>query len=406
MLIEIKVPALAESVPDATCLEWNVKIGDEVRIGDNLIDLETDKVTLEITATENGIIKEILKKEGEIVLSGEILATVDTSQKLKATAIESNDKTNLPNTREDQEHDPLAKVGPAVKKMLTEKKIDPSKIIGTGRDKRITKGDVLAYIEKTEDVTGLNQPDSTNNRADASENEMSHREDKRVPMTRLRKRISEKLLEAQEKNALLTTFNEADMSGIQRLRELYKAKFEKNHEVKLGFMSFFIKACIDSLKEFPMVNASIEGDDIIYHNYFDIGVAIGAGKGLVVPVIKDANLLSFGEIEKKIIEYGDKASNSKLTVEELTGGTFTISNGGIYGSMLSTPIINSPQSAILGMHKIQERPVVREQQIVIRPMMYLALTYDHRLIDGREAVQFLDTVRQKLEDPSRLLLEI
>jgi len=398
MLIEIKVPDLAESVPDATCLEWKKVPGDYVKEGENLIDLETDKVTLEIVAPNDGVITAILKREGDLVLTGDILATLD-SKGIKKASVETLNQENKPAQISSEEGGDLSltKAGPAARKLLIENAIDASALKGTGKDGRITKEDVLKFLETPVD--------------DLKESETSgqieyQRQEKRVPLTRLRKRIAEKLLAAQEENALLTTFNEVDMSAIRDIRNRYREEFLAKTEAKLGFMSFFIKATVESLKSFPIVNASIDGDDVIYHSYFDIGVAVGSGKGLVVPIIKDADLLSFAQIEERIKEYGEKAQKGGLTVEDLVGGTFTISNGGVYGSLVSTPIINSPQSAILGMHKIQERPVVRDGQIVARPMMYLALTYDHRLIDGREAVQFLDYVRQCLEEPSRLLLEL
>ena len=302
-----------------------------------------------------------------------------------------------PTTSDNHSDTLLRKAGPAARKLIMENELDPKLVKGTGKNERITKDDVLSFLDETR-----SNSKSENDNVGIT----STRLEKRVPLTRLRKRVAEKLLSAQKQNALLTTFNEVDMAAVRNLRAQHKDEFLEKHQTKLGFMSFFVKAVVESLKNFPVVNASIDGEDVIYHNYFDIGVAVGGGKGLVVPIIKDANLLSFGQIEKTIKKFGEKAQTGKLTVEELTGGTFTISNGGVYGSLVSTPIINSPQSAILGMHKVQERPVVRQGEIVARPMMYLALTYDHRLIDGREAVQFLDYIRQCLEEPSRLLLEL
>ncbi len=398
MLLEIRVPDLAESVPDATCLAWMKNEGDVITEGENLIDLETDKVTLEIVAPQSGTLVSILKKEGEVVLSGDILATVDTELAAPKNAHSTPSKENTDSGDLSENAKAVAqKTGPAVRKLLIEKDIDPKLIKGTGKDGRITKEDIKLFLKNSvpnEQVSRASGESSTGAR------------EKRVPMTRLRKRIAEKLLAAQEQNALLTTFNEADMSAIQNLRGQFRDEFLVKHATKLGYMSFFVKAAVESLKSFPIVNASIDKDDVVYHSYFDIGVAVGSGKGLVVPIIKDADLLSFAEIEKKIMDFGERAQGGKLSVEELTGGTFTISNGGIYGSLLSTPIINAPQSAILGMHKIQDRAVVKDGEITIKPMMYLALTYDHRLIDGREAVQFLDSLKSCLEEPSRLLLDL
>ena len=403
MLVEIKVPALAESVPDATCLEWYKKVGDFVAEGESLIDLETDKVTLEITASHSGIIKSISKNEGEVVLADDLLAVLDTDNAAEVEPLQKNNESfvNPSNNKAQEIEEPLKKAGPAARKLLLENDVDPNVVAGTGKGNRITKADVLSFINNSK----LNDKTEAST-ADNNESTASRRSEKRLPMTRLRKRVAEKLLVAQKQNALLTTFNEVDMGAISDLRKLYKDNFMEKHDTKLGFMSFFVKAAIEALKNFPIINSSIEREDIVYHGYFDIGVAVGSGKGLVVPIIRDADLLSFAQIELSIKDFGDKAKTGKLTIENLTGGTFTISNGGIYGSLISTPIINSPQSAILGMHKIQDRPVARNGDIVIRPMMYLALTYDHRLIDGREAVQFLDSIRQFLEDPNRLLLEL
>jgi len=398
MLVEIKVPDLAESVPDATCLEWYKTEGDYVREGESLIDLETDKVTLEIVAPNDGLLASIIKKEGDLVLTGDTLGTLDTEGIEKpAPQVQKKEMDSDPTTSDNHSDTLLRKAGPAARKLIMENELDPKLVKGTGKNERITKDDVLSFLDETR-----SNSKSENDNVGIT----STRLEKRVPLTRLRKRVAEKLLSAQKQNALLTTFNEVDMAAVRNLRAQHKDEFLEKHQTKLGFMSFFVKAVVESLKNFPVVNASIDGEDVIYHNYFDIGVAVGGGKGLVVPIIKDANLLSFGQIEKTIKQFGEKAQAGKLTVEELTGGTFTISNGGVYGSLVSTPIINSPQSAILGMHKVQERPVVRQGEIVARPMMYLALTYDHRLIDGREAVQFLDYIRQCLEEPSRLLLEL
>lgn len=391
MLVEVRVPALAESVPDATLLTWRKQAGERVERGENLIDLETDKVTLEIAAPDSGVLVEIKKQTGDVALSQDVLAVIDTS----ATATTTSSSAPTAAMTET-----VSKLGPAVRKLVEEHSLDAAKIPTTGRDGRVTKGDVLAYIEQ-----GAAAPKSAAAAA-AKASASGPRAEERVPMTRLRKRTAERLLQAQQQCAILTTFNEVNMQPVMDLRTRCKDDFEKRHGVKLGFMSFFVKAAVEALKKFPVVNASVDGDDVIYHGFFDIGVAVSSERGLVVPVLRNAEQLSFADIERQIREFGERARDGKLTIEELTGGTFTISNGGIFGSLVSTPIINPPQSAILGMHKIQERPVAEKGQIAIRPMMYLAMSYDHRIIDGREAVQCLDTLRQGLEDPSRLLLQL
>ena len=391
MIIEVKVPALAESVPDATCLEWYKTEGDAINEGESLIDLETDKVTLEITAPASGTIKSILKNAGDIVLTDDVLLTIDTSATGK---IEASPKTEAEKKPAPSNNNPSNKIGPAVTRLVEEKNLKIDQITGTGRGNRVTKGDVISYLK--------NENSSSEEKDAAS----LDRKTERVPMTRLRKRVSEKLVSSQQEGALLTTFNEIDMSETIQLRKSYQDDFVEKHGVKLGFMSIFVKATVQALKEYPIINASVEGDNILYHNFYDIGVAVGGGKGLVVPIIRDADELSFAQIESKIKLFGEKARGNKLSVNELTGGTFTISNGGIYGSLLSTPIVNSPQSAILGMHKISEKPIVRNGEIVIAPMMYVALSYDHRIIDGREAVQFLDKIRKIIEKPLLGLLDI
>ncbi|MBI2800576.1 MAG: 2-oxoglutarate dehydrogenase complex dihydrolipoyllysine-residue succinyltransferase [Gammaproteobacteria bacterium] len=391
MLVEVRVPALAESVPDATLLTWRKQAGERVERGENLIDLETDKVTLEIAAPDSWVLVEIKKQTGDVALSQDVLAVIDTS----ATATTTSSSAPTAAMTET-----VSKLGPAVRKLVEEHSLDAAKIPTTGRDGRVTKGDVLAYIEQ-----GAAAPKSAAAAA-AKASASGPRAEERVPMTRLRKRTAERLLQAQQQCAILTTFNEVNMQPVMDLRTRCKDDFEKRHGVKLGFMSFFVKAAVEALKKFPVVNASVDGDDVIYHGFFDIGVAVSSERGLVVPVLRNAEQLSFADIERQIREFGERARDGKLTIEELTGGTFTISNGGIFGSLVSTPIINPPQSAILGMHKIQERPVAEKGQIAIRPMMYLAMSYDHRIIDGREAVQCLDTLRQGLEDPSRLLLQL
>ncbi len=397
MLVEVKVPVLAESVPDATLLEWHKKSGERVERGDNLIDLETDKVTLEIAAPVGGVLVDIRKQTGEVVTTDEILAVIDTAE-----ASTAPDAAPLIAAGTDLPTDTAvaAKMGPAARKIVQERGLDVTTIQGSGKDGRVTKGDVLAQtVSAPARVVPPQAPAPAPSVAGA-------RADQRVPMTRLRKRTAERLLQAQHQAAILTTFNEVNMQPVMDLRNRYKDDFEKRHGVRMGFMSFFVKAAVEALKKFPVVNASIDGEDIIYHDYFDIGVAVGSARGLVVPILRDAETLTFGDIERGVREFGDRARDSKLTIEELTGGTFTISNGGIFGSLLSTPILNPPQSAILGMHKIQDRPVVEKGVIVIRPMMYLAMSYDHRIIDGREAVQCLDTIRLLLEDPSRMLLQV
>ena len=394
MLVEVKVPVLAESVPDATLLEWYKRPGDRVERGESLIDLETDKVTLEVAAPESGVLVEIRKSTGEVALSEDVLAVIDT----EATAAQPVAPAATP-----ADEDATSRLGPAVRKLINEHGIDPAKVHGSGKDGRVTKGDVLSYID-TKTATPP-PPSAPMVQARPAEPE-TVRPEERVPMTRLRKRTAERLLSAQQQAAILTTFNEVNMQPVMDVRNRHKDDFEKRHGVKLGFMSFFVKAAVEALKRFPIVNASVDGEDIIYHGYFDIGVAVGSERGLVVPILRDVDRMSFADIELKIKEFGERARDGKLTIEELSGGTFTISNGGIFGSLVSTPIINPPQSAILGMHKIQERPVAERGQVVIRPMMYLALSYDHRIIDGREAVQCLDTMRQLLEEPSRLLLGV
>ena len=400
MLVEVKVPVLAESVPDATLLEWYKKAGQRVERGESLIDLETDKVTLEVAAPESGVLVEVRKQTGEVVLSQDILAVIDTAA-ATATSAAPTDTASTPAAAARPES---AKMGPAARKLVAETGVDPASIQGSGKDGRVTKGDVLAAgsIPAAAPVSAARAQPAVAVAAAP----LGARSEERVPMTRLRKRTAERLLQAQAQAALLTTFNEVNMQPVMDLRHRYKDDFEKRHGVRLGFMSFFVRAAVEALKKFPIVNAYIDGDDIVYHDYFDVGVAVGSERGLVVPILRNAEALSFGEIERQVRDYGERARDGKLSIEELTGGTFTISNGGIFGSLVSTPIINPPQSAILGMHKIQDRPVAEKGQVVIRPMMYLALSYDHRIIDGREAVQCLDTIRQSLEDPSRLLLQV
>jgi 2-oxoglutarate dehydrogenase E2 component (dihydrolipoamide succinyltransferase) len=419
MLIEIKVPALSESVTEGTLLTWLKQEGEAVVQGENLIDLETDKVVLELPAPQAGVLSRIVKHNGEVVRPGEVLALLDTEAKVVAPAPafdyaqaaptslplpeRSRDALSLPKRRQGEVRAAAVEpaLSPSLRKLVAEHELDPAQIAGSGRGGRITKEDVLAQLEKPAQPASANAPLQIPAPAISGE-----RPEQRVPMTRLRARVAERLVQAQQTAAILTTFNEVNMQPVMELRNRYKEKFEKDHGVKLGFMSFFVKAAVAALKKFPVVNASIDGSDIVYHGYFDIGIAVGSPRGLVVPVLRDADQLSFAEIEKQIAEFGNRARDGKLTIEELTGGTFSISNGGVFGSMMSTPILNPPQSGILGMHKTYDRPVAENGQVVIRPMMYLALSYDHRIVDGREAVLFLVAIREALEDPARLLLGV
>ena len=403
MIIEIKVPVLAESVPDATLLDWQKNIGEYVERGEILIDLETDKVTLEVASPEAGIVKEILKQSGDVVLTDDILAVIDTEG--VSTTVNTPEVSDIQTIAENSD-DENKRLGPAARKLIEENNIAISALTGTGNKGRITKADVLNYLETTKQAPEKDVTSVTPTVEVRPVSKDQSRIEERVPMTRLRKKTAERLLIAQSENALLSTFNEVDMKPIMNLRSRFKEEFEERYGVRLGFMSFFVKAAVEALKKFPIVNAAVDGDDIIYHGFFDIGVAVGSERGLVVPIMRDVENMSLADIERRIRDFGERARDGKLTIDELTGGTFTISNGGVYGSLLSTPIINTPQSAILGMHKIQDRPMVENGEIVIKSMMYLALTYDHRIIDGRDAVQFLDTIRRTLEEPSRLLLAI
>ena len=407
MATEIKVPALGESVTEATVAKWLKKLGEPVAVDDPVVELETDKVTLEVNATAAGVLSEIRVPEGANVNVGGVLGTIDGAGKIAAAPAPAATKV-IPAPAPKPApaaSPPLERSGPAARKLAAESGLAPAQIPATGKDGRVTKADVMTAMER-----GAAQPagaPSTPAPAPVARppREIGPREE-RVRMTRLRKRIAERLKEAQNTAAMLTTFNEADMTAVLALRERYRDSFEKKHGVRLGFMSFFVKACIVALKELPAVNAEISGEEIIYKNHYDIGVAVGTEHGLVVPVVRDADQMSFADIEKKIGELGRKARDGKLTIEELSGGTFTISNGGIYGSLMSTPILNPPQSAILGMHKIQKRPVVLGDKIEARPMMYLALSYDHRMVDGREAVTFLVRVKEGIEEPERLLVDM
>ena len=396
MLIEVKVPVLSESVAEATLLSWHKKQGEYVQRDENLIDIETDKVILELPAPGAGVLAKIIKTDGATVASNEVIATIDTNAKPAAAASPSTEAKPQPARR----NEPV--LMPAAKKLVAESNLDAAEISGSGRGGRITKADVLSHQET------LQQPAAKISEPSPAKvvTVLGDRPEQRAPMTRLRARIAERLVQSQHAAAILTTFNEVNMQPVIELRNRYKEKFEKEHGIKLGFMSFFVKAAIAALKKFPIVNASIDGNDIVYHGYFDIGIAVSSSRGLVVPIIRNADQLSLAEIEKQIADFGTRAQEGKLSIEELTGGTFSISNGGVFGSMLSTPIINPPQSAILGIHLTKERPVVENGQVVIRPMNYLALSYDHRIIDGREAVLSLVAIKEALEDPARLLLEV
>jgi 2-oxoglutarate dehydrogenase E2 component (dihydrolipoamide succinyltransferase) len=409
MATEIKVPALGESVNEATVARWLKKLGDTVAVDDPLVELETDKVTLEVNAAAAGTLSEIVVPEGANVAVGAVLGRIGEGAGNAAAKPQPAAAAKPAEIKPTAAAAPLAaagsvavldRSGPAVRKLVEENKLDPAGIAATGKDGRITKGDVLTRLERGAPAApGAAAP------APRAARELGPREE-RVRMTRLRRRIAERLKEAQNNAAMLTTFNEADMSEVMALRERYRDSFEKKYGVKLGFMSLFVKACIVGLKEIPAVNAEIAGEDIIYKNHYDIGVAVGTEQGLVVPVVRDADQLNFAEIEKKVAEYGRRARDGKLTLDELSGGTFTISNGGIYGSLMSTPILNLPQSGILGMHKIQKRPMVVGDKIEARAMMYLALSYDHRVVDGREAVTFLVRVKECIENPERMLFDV
>lgn len=409
MTIEVRVPQLPESVADATLVAWHKKPGDAVSRDENLVDLETDKVVLEVPAPASGVLKELKVQNGTTVTSGQVLAILEEGAVAAAPAKAAEAKAEAaarPAAKETASATRAAgsdKLAPSVRRLVEEHKLDAGAIPGSGRDGRITKGDVLAHMTpKVESASA--GPEAVPPVASAAAS--VGRTERRVPMTRLRARVAERLVQAQSTAAMLTTFNEVDLKAVNELRAKYKERFEKEHGARLGFMSFFVKACVEALRRFPVVNASVDGTDIVYHEYYDVGVAVSTDRGLVVPVLRDADAMTFGEIEKSVVAYATKAREGALTLDEITGGTFTITNGGVFGSLLSTPILNMPQSAILGMHKIQERPVVVNGEVVVRPMMYLALSYDHRIIDGRDSVQFLVAVKEALEDPARLLLHI
>jgi 2-oxoglutarate dehydrogenase E2 component (dihydrolipoamide succinyltransferase) len=406
MTIEIRVPQLPESVADATLVAWRKQPGETVSRDENLADLETDKVVLEVPAPSVGVLKELRVQAGATVKSGDLIAIFEEGAAAAAPAKAAKPAAKEPSKGAAKEPaKEAAKLGPAARRVVEEHGVDPSTVAGSGRDGRVTKGDVEAHVAKQGAAPAAPAAAAASAAAPPA-TPSGPRAEQRVPMTRLRQRIAERLVQAQRTAALLTTFNEVDLSAVGELRSRHKDRFEKEHGVKLGFMSFFVKASIEALRKFPVMNAAVDGTDIIYHEYYDIGVAVSTDRGLVVPVLRDAQAMGFAQIEKRIADYGTRARAGGLALEELQGGTFTITNGGVFGSMLSTPIVNAPQSAILGMHKIQDRAVVVGGQVVVRPMMYLAVSYDHRIIDGREAVQFLVAIKDALEDPGRMLLGV
>lgn len=394
--IEVKVPQLSESVAEATLLNWKKKVGEAVKADEILIEIETDKVVLEVPAPSAGVLTQIIQIDGATVAADQVIAIIDSSATATIAVSTTTEVKNVaPAAVVTATSNSQATAMPSAAKLMAEKGLDAAQIAGTGKDGRITKGDVLNTSAPVKAVS-----------APAISLPQGARPEERVPMSRLRARIAERLLQSQQQNAILTTFNEVNMAPVMELRKKYAEKFEKEHGVKLGFMSFFVKAAVHALKKYPILNASVDGNDIIYHGYFDIGIAVGSPRGLVVPILRDVDQLSFADIEKKIAEFGQKAKDGKLSMEELTGGTFSISNGGVFGSMLSTPIINPPQAAILGVHATKERAVVENGQVVVRPINYLAMSYDHRIIDGREAVLGLVAMKDALEDPARLLFGI
>ena len=411
MAVDVKMPNVGESVQEGVIHKWRIKTGDFVNRDDILVELETDKATVEVVAESAGVIQ-IVKKQGETVAIGEVMARIDntaiaagagkaaTAPAATATAATATAATLPPPPTPQSSPASGQPLSPAVRRITEESNVNPSNVAGTGKDGRITKGDVIAHLEGGANPAPVTASQIKPQVASGS------RSERREPMTLLRRKIAERLVHAQETAAILTTFNEIDMSAVMKIRSDYKDKFKEKYGVGLGFMSFFIKASVEALKQYPQVNGWIDGTDIVYHDYYDIGVAVSGNRGLVVPVIRDAERMSPAELEMAVGDYGKRAKDGKLTVDEMTGGTFTVSNGGVFGSLMSTPILNPPQSAILGMHKIQERPVVVNGQIVIRPMMYVALSYDHRIVDGREAVQFLVKVKECVEDPTRILLGV
>jgi len=414
MSTEIRVPQLPESVADATLVAWHKQPGDPIRRDENLADLETDKVVLEVPAPANGIVREIRVQSGAVVTSGQVLAVIEEGAAAAAAAKPAAAASPAAALKGAARSAPAeegkdGRLSPSVRRLVEENQLNPAAIPASGRDGRLTKSDVVDYLGKK---PAADAPPAVLPAAPAPPVQTrapkpaapGARSEQRVAMTRLRARIAQRLLEAQASQALLTTFNEVDLTAAQELRARYKERFEKVHGVKLGFMSFFVKAAIEALKKYPVLNASVDGNDIVYHEYYDIGVAVSTDRGLIVPIVRDADTKSFAALEKEIADYARAAREGTLAIEDLTGGTFTITNGGVFGSLMSTPIVNAPQSAILGMHKIQDRPMVVNGQVAVRPMMYLAVTYDHRIIDGREAVQFLVSIKEALEDPGRMLL--
>ena len=420
-IVEIKVPQLSESVAEATLLQWKKKAGDHVAIDEIVIEIETDKVVLEVPAPAAGVLSEIVVPDGSTVTADQVIAKIDTEGKAVAAAPAAAAAAAVAIASAAAAAAPAAggsKSGiamPAAAKIMADNKVAAGSVPGTGRDGRVTKGDVLGTMAAVAGKaaaapvaipTGAPRAALPQVAAPVSAPDLGDRPEQRVPMTRLRARVAERLLQSQSSNAILTTFNEVNMAPVMEMRKRFQEKFEKEHGVKIGFMSFFVKAAVHALKKYPVINASVDGNDIVYHGYFDIGIAVGSPRGLVVPILRNADQMSFADIEKKIAEYGVKARDGKLGLEEMTGGTFSISNGGVFGSMLSTPIINPPQSAILGVHATKDRAVVENGQVVVRPMNYLAMSYDHRIIDGREAVLGLVAMKEALEDPARLLFDI
>ncbi|MBL8258394.1 MAG: 2-oxoglutarate dehydrogenase complex dihydrolipoyllysine-residue succinyltransferase [Candidatus Competibacteraceae bacterium] len=424
MTIEVKVPSLPESVSDGTLVNWKKKPGEAVKRGENLVDLETDKVVLDIPAPADGVLGDILRQDGEIVTTGDVIATLREGESARAeNAAAAATPSPAPAMPSPAPATPVAEadldgLSPAVRRLAAEHGLDIAKVAGSGRGGRVTKADVLAFLEGGQPARPASAPPAAPQAGSPAAAPVAApagapappdaqgRLEQRVPMTRLRARIAERLLMAKNATAMLTTFNEINMKPVMDLRNRYKDDFEKKHGVRLGFMGFFVKAVIEALKRYPAVNGSIDGNDIIYHGYYDIGIAVSSPRGLVVPILRDADQMSLAEIEKTIGEFGKKAKEGTLTVEEMTGGTFTITNGGVFGSLMSTPILNPPQSGILGMHATKDRPVAENGQVAIRPMMYVAHSYDHRIIDGREAVTFLVTVKECIEDPARLVLQV
>jgi len=406
MTIEIKVPQLPESVSDATLIAWHKNAGEAVARDENLVDLETDKVVLEVPAPAAGTIANILIENGAIVVAGDVLAILEEGEgKAAPPAAETESPSKKMIRPAAKEVQGPVKTSPAVRRLLDEHDLDATMVLGSGKDGRISKADVMSFL-KSDHGSNVTPGDPVPVPVGESVVAGLERVEQRVPMTRLRARIAERLVDAQHTAAMLTTFNEVDLTNVMALRSRYRDEFEKKHGVRLGFMSFFAKAVVESLKKFPTVNASVEGTDIIYHNYYDIGIAVSSDRGLMVPVLRDVDQMSFAEFEAALSAVAGKVQAGTIGMDDLTGGTFTITNGGVFGSMLSTPILNQPQSAILGMHSILQRPMVVDGEIVVRPMMYLAVTYDHRIIDGKEAVQFLVSIKEQLEDPGRLLLQV